>query len=433
MSIRLGSQVIGGISREVKYNAHNLLDFKWSDRKLYDVSWINAMNFSWQNGELYQGAYQHLVADLESVPVVPTETYYAWKNYNNVKLYTKTTSPTTSTQLYEKSGSNFVESTGTIDYTDSSAIYVTYRGELEVEFSRDASSDESFGNAQTETIAGITIEYITAQDGHKIVLPTQETAVEQIYQATGVAWYYIVDTTNQRFKLPRTKYSFTGIRDGVGNYVPESLPNIRGNDGYKMDGNVQLSGSFYLDNTIKYRLTNAGGGSTSTGTGFDASLSSSTYQDNAPVQQRATQMYLYFYVGEYSRSAVEQTAGLNAEMFNQKADKSEVWTPTSTTQTQKETIVGWGMPDYESSVSVTSGFICPYDGVVRAYAYDNGVVDYDLKNEDNTVVGHASASASTSQNNVCYVFVFKGYTLSQKRKSGNSLITFYPLKGVSNA
>ena len=55
---------------------------------------------------------------------------------------------------------------------------------------------------------------------------------------------------------------------------------------------------------------------------FDASLYSSTYQDDAPVQQRATQTYLYFYVGSYAETAIEQTAGLNAELFNDKADVS---------------------------------------------------------------------------------------------------------------
>jgi hypothetical protein len=31
-------------------------------------------------------------------------------------------------------------------------------------------------------------------------------------------------------------------------------------------------------------------------------------------------MYLYFYVGDYSQTAIEQTAGLNSSLFNDKAD-----------------------------------------------------------------------------------------------------------------
>ena len=55
--------------------------------------------------------------------------------------------------------------------------------------------------AQTETVAGITISFYLADDKHKIT--TDENAVMQIYAAIGEAWYYVLDTANQRFKLPR--------------------------------------------------------------------------------------------------------------------------------------------------------------------------------------------------------------------------------------
>ena len=58
---------------------------------------------------------------------------------------------------------------------------------------------------QTETVAGITISFYLADDGHKIILPDQETNANTIYTATGTAWYYILDEANQRFKLPRAK------------------------------------------------------------------------------------------------------------------------------------------------------------------------------------------------------------------------------------
>ena len=82
---------------------------------------------------------------------------------------------------------------------------------------------------QSETISGTTIQFYLADDGHKICPASQESNVAAIYNATGVAWYYILDTVNQRFKLPRTKFGFTGIRNGVGGYVEAGLPNINGN------------------------------------------------------------------------------------------------------------------------------------------------------------------------------------------------------------
>ena len=98
---------------------------------------------------------------------------------------------------------------------------------------------------QTEN--GITFK-ITPR-GFRIADSTQEQAILNLYNTTGVAWYYILDTTNQRFKLPRTKYGFAGLRDSVGGYVAESLPNIKGsayNWGWAAQ-NVGTSGAFTVD------------------------------------------------------------------------------------------------------------------------------------------------------------------------------------------
>lgn len=178
-------------------------------------------------------------------------------------------------------------------------------------------NDISGKTAISENVGGVTISYYLADDGHKIT--TDETSVANIYTATGVAWYYILDTTNHRFKLPRTKFGFTGLRSSVGKYVPESLPNITGamtpNGAYTGLRGTNASGAFGILNGVNGL---AGESLNNTkGFDFDASRSSSTYQDNAPVQERATQMYLYFYVGNFTNSAIEQTAGINAELLNQ--------------------------------------------------------------------------------------------------------------------
>lgn len=179
-------------------------------------------------------------------------------------------------------------------------------------------ADISGKTLQSETIGETTVQFYLADDGHKICPASEESNVSAIYTATGVAWYYIVDTTNQRFKLPRTKYGFTGLRDVVGKYVSESLPNITGTLAFEWQ--LQGTSGAFFSQTTEGSGEYGSGWRSNNNTGFDASLSSSTYKNNAPVQQRATQMYLYFYVGEYSQSAIEQTAGLNSELFNQKQD-----------------------------------------------------------------------------------------------------------------
>ena len=254
--------------------------------------------------------------------------------------------------------------------------------------------------ATTETVSGTTVTYYLADDGHKIVDVANITAVETVYAATGVAWYYVLDTVNQQFKLPRTMYGFTGYRDTVGKYVPETLPNIRGgaNVAQGVGYTYNASGAFYdsqdgnggnWDSSATCRLS------------FDASRSSSTYQDSAPVQQRATQMYLYFYVGQFTQTATEQTAGLNASLFNGKADVDMSNVPSNIGSVAKSYFSGLCMPSgtYDDLTLGASGatYTAPANGYV-VVSKRGGAADLYLNNwggSDNAYMVEArSVSAS---------------------------------------
>lgn len=179
-------------------------------------------------------------------------------------------------------------------------------------------------SASTEIIDGTTVTYYLADDGHKIVDVANVSAIETVYSSTGVAWYYVLDTTNQRFKLPRTKFGFTGVRDAVGNYVEAGLPNITGTFRAVDTAGLGLnaSGAIYLASSYDNGSYAGGGGrpNSRADLGLDASLSSSIYGSSTTVQPPTTQMYLYFYIGDFSQSATEQTAGLNSSLFNNKID-----------------------------------------------------------------------------------------------------------------
>ena len=230
----------------------DLFDHKWADHQLNDVSWLRADTFSWQSGDVYAAAYEHLVDDIGGKTL------------------------------------------------------------------------------QSETISDTTIQFYLADDGHKICLASEESNVSAIYNSTGVAWYYILDTTNRQFKLPRTKWGFTGLRDSVGGYVPQNvlLPNITGYASFSADGSSDYLTGIVSTNGALYSTTDvssshgAGGGGNHSGAKrlrLDASRSSSVYSGNGTntlIQPRSTQMYLYFYVGNFTQTALENTAGLNAEMFN---------------------------------------------------------------------------------------------------------------------
>nr|DAP34842.1 MAG TPA: hypothetical protein [Caudoviricetes sp.] len=72
----------------------------------------------------------------------------------------------------------------------------------------------------------------------------------------------------------------------MGAYLAESLPNITGFLGAQNVATQNLSGAFYKSGNVSAG-TFASGGSAIQLTYFDSSLSSSTYQANAPVQQAA--------------------------------------------------------------------------------------------------------------------------------------------------
>lgn len=191
--------------------------------------------------------------------------------------------------------------------------------------------------ATTETIGETTITYYLADDGHKIVLPDQESNVTAIYEATGVAWYYILDTTNQRFKLPRTKFAFTGLRDTAGGYVEAGLPNITG---LAYSNNTAGGSSYYnlysgalgnggTTSSVRY-ASPAGASEVNAALSFDASRSSSIYGNSTTVQPPATQMYLYCYIGE---DAMVENAGIDIEVLDEKVDINDLVNVVATVDT----------------------------------------------------------------------------------------------------
>lgn len=130
-------------------------------------------------------------------------------------------------------------------------------------------------------------------------LATSETnwQAEVTNSKLGQCGKFVIDDTTGTIRLPKI-VNINGLQDLslLGGIKAESLPNIKGGftsyafkDNYK-----ESSGSF----TAKNKNINSTGGNAGSSYGsiiydFDASRSSSTYQDNAPVQQEAIQ-YPYF-------------------------------------------------------------------------------------------------------------------------------------------
>lgn len=165
---------------------------------------------------------------------------------------------------------------------------------------------------ETDEIDGISIPYWRTAKGYKIVNyggenPEEgETLLQQLYDKTGIAWYYLIDTTGKtRFKLPRTKYGFSGIRSGAGNFIPESLPNhihtslVASNRDGNPDGGADSGGGrqYWRYATTQYNTSGV--------------INNSVYQDGASVQEKSTEGYLYFYLTD----SVRVPLNINLEDF----------------------------------------------------------------------------------------------------------------------
>ena len=115
---------------------------------------------------------------------------------------------------------------------------------------------------------------------------TFETNIEE----TGVCTYWGLDTVNQKFKVPKLKEIYIQADEvsKIGQYVSESLPNIKGNTGNQYNGSL-FNGAFYNSGigSVVGSFTQVSG---NTSLGFNASLSSPTYQDNAPVQPNSIKL-----------------------------------------------------------------------------------------------------------------------------------------------
>ena len=397
-----------------------LLDFKWTDHILNNISWLRADTFSWQDGGVYEAAYNHLVADYNSIEesiygitnlagdfyrysegdVTGANHPYCWKDTNGYNCYTNTETPSVGDGTFV--GSSGMVSDGAVE----SVIYAK--------------------QSYLETIGSYTITYYLADDGHKIVMPDQETTVQNIYNESGVAWYYILDISNQRFKLPRinpTREELIQVIRAKGNGMSLGLT----------DGaiNKALVGFNNAPYTSLNASTNGFGQPVGSSYTADGVSSGKTYgittdpaksgiissmTDSTSIYKG--KKYLYFYVGQYTQSATEQTAGLNSEMFIGKADVDLSNAASNASVTAKQTIVGWGKPDFSAEVSISSPYTPTQNGFISicvkgAYSTINFNVD-----GVNVITEYTDVAGANQENILRLIPVIKGKEYSWSYVNG---------------
>lgn len=352
--------------------AVKLFDYKFSDSEIHNMSWVKSDN-SWLLNSTYALAYQHLVDDVGFLPVNDNGTVkiqvscsaYTAGNYTRSSTDDKVISNTTyyawkySTDiLYVTLNTGSMSADYAVDALQGQQIYKFADSSMSLTIHKiTAMATDSY------SVSGSTVDLnvLVGSDGHRVILVTnnENEDVDAVYDEIGVAWYYVLDKTNTRFKLPRTKYSFDGYRGTVGGYIEAGLPDLKG----------ELSAirgitSFVATGVFKEKssfTTNPGGGTGNwRSVEFGASYGNDIYGNSDTVQTPATEMYLYFYVGDFSSTAIAQTAGITADTINAKMDADA----SNATTAGKATVVGWGVPDYDAGVTISTPFTPTKDGIV---------------------------------------------------------------------
>lgn len=131
-------------------------------------------------------------------------------------------------------------------------------------------------------------------NGHIFYDIADKATVDEIFSQRGEAWFYGVDTENERIFLPRgTRSQYTVNTDETGDYVEAGLPNIEAE--FQTIGQTEPSGAIYQKSAengsfpidSKYRKNLV----------FDASRSNPIYGKSNTVQPYATKKLLYIVVG----------------------------------------------------------------------------------------------------------------------------------------
>jgi hypothetical protein len=224
-------------------------------------------------------------------------------------------------------------------------------------------------NNTTDTVDSTTVT-INA-NGHKFYDIADKATFDNMYAITGEAWYYGIDTTNERIFLPRSTRFKNGTSVDVGGYQAAGLPNITGQVGYySRNTEMATTGSLYLVDQQYVGNGGGGGGQYVAGVGIDASLSSSIYGASNTVEYSSTKLIPYMVVGNQSTwsgmtDVVNQGMTILSQVNAGLATKLDL-DLTNITNLTKSTIAGYAMPSgtHEDLVLGASGttYTAPVDG-----------------------------------------------------------------------
>ena len=193
-----------------------------------------------------------------------------------------------------------------------------------------------------ETINGVEVK--VHSNGHKFYNIADKTAIDNFFNTMGSAWFYGVDTENERIFLPRNNYfeQVTCNISEVGQSAEAGLPNIVGSITYHpLHTSSVLNGAFISG---AKRTTGTGSTGEARDMTFDASLSNPIYGKSATVQPNAVKKLLYICVGNTTNyEGITDVVSQGMEILEQVSQKVNI-DGTNFNSEGKSLVAGYGMP-----------------------------------------------------------------------------------------
>lgn len=181
----------------------------------------------------------------------------------------------------------------------------------------------------------------------------------------GVCGKFVYDSVNNTVRLPKV----TGFIEGasgastLGNLTEAGLPNITGNIATDCNASNYNSGAFKGFGTTASIIQSASGGDTTAYVNtFDASQSNPIYSNSNTVQTQSVKVLYYIVVATSTRTNIQVDIDDIATDLNGKADVD--LSNMNPTQTVKDTIITWGLPDYSNAITISSPYTAPSSGVI---------------------------------------------------------------------
>lgn len=241
----------------------------------------------------------------------------------------------------------------------------------------------------------------------------------------GVCGKFVYDSVNNTVRLPK----ITGFTEGtidpttLGDLTQAGLPNITGTVGTMNDaGSGRSSGALSWVSNSSQGLGGNFYGISGTTT-FNASASNTIYGNSSTVQPQAIKVLYYIVIATSTKTSIEVDIDEIATDLNGKADVD--LSNINPTQTIKNTIVGWGMPDFSAGVSKTKA-----NGSISGKGY---LLFTTNQNVDtcNITIGTTVFKIGGNYNTLDTLFVpVDNNSYSCSNWSIINTLVFIPLKGV---